>query len=71
MNKEFLVEVPNSDGYRVFENMADVRSFLLCHNVNRNEYEIDGKYIRVPKFYDGRQRFMKWKLKECERWGSE
>lgn len=69
--KELLVEIPNSDAYRVFKNMADVVAFLHCHDVNDDEYFSDDQYIRVPKFAEGRQRFTKAKLRECREWGCE
>ena len=74
--KEILVEIPNSDAYRVFKNMADVVAFLHCHDVNDSDHfsEFDSwnnHYIRVPKFAEGRERFRQAKSKECKVWGCE
>lgn len=69
-NKEFKVELPNTDLIRVFKTQEELTSFLTSHAVEA-VYDTERNVHRVPAFKEGRDAFIAAKIIDCARWGCE
>jgi len=71
MAKEFKVEVPNCDSWRIFRPKEELEKFLEGHGNPPTVYDSEWNLHRVPAFAAGRKEYSDKKQLWCNQYGCE